>query len=443
MKPHKHRPETEAVRGGTDLTRKTGRSPRPSIRPRPSRSPTTSSRCAPPAPTSFTRATAIRPTPWPKRPSPNWKAPTPRCCSRPGMDAITTSIFAAAEERRPHRGAARHLRRRDEVSSAHGCRKLGHRNHVCRHQRLRAARSRHPAQHEDCSIWSRRPTRRCGSSTWRRWPRLAKQHGLITLIDSTFATPINQRPADFGIDLVMHSGTKYFGGHSDLICGIVAGRRDLIEKIHETRTTLGGTMDPHAAWLLLRGIKTLAVRVQRQNESALRVAQFLARHPKVRRVNYPFLEGHPAARAWRWNRCAAAAACSASKWTAPAKTPAACSRGAASVHAGAEPGRRGFPGQHSGADVARHDLGRAAAEDGHHRATDPALGGNRERGRPDRRPGAGADGGLAPQHGSRWVFGETRLRHSRMLRLPKLKRNPGSLGARPSTRALASRHISL
>jgi cystathionine beta-lyase/cystathionine gamma-synthase len=122
---------------------------------------------------------------------------------------------------------------------------------------------------------------------------LAKKHALITMIDSTFATPINQRPIEFGIDLVMHSGTKYFGGHSDLICGIIAGRKDLIEKIHGTRTTLGGVMDPHAAWLLLRGIKTLAVRVQRQNENALRVAQFLARHSKVRRVHYPLLEGHP------------------------------------------------------------------------------------------------------------------------------------------------------
>ncbi len=122
---------------------------------------------------------------------------------------------------------------------------------------------------------------------------LARQHNLITFIDSTFATPINQRPADFGIDLIMHSGTKYFAGHSDLICGIVAGRQELVQKIHETRTTLGGTMDPHAAWLLLRGIKTLAVRVQRHNENALRVARFLAQHAKVRRVHYPFLEGHP------------------------------------------------------------------------------------------------------------------------------------------------------
>lgn len=122
---------------------------------------------------------------------------------------------------------------------------------------------------------------------------IARRHNLITMIDSTFATPINCRPAEVGIDLVMHSGTKYFGGHSDLIAGAVAGRADLIEKIHSTRTTLGGCMDPHAAWLLLRGIKTLAVRVQRQNENALRVAQFLSQHPNVRRVHYPFLESHP------------------------------------------------------------------------------------------------------------------------------------------------------
>ena len=122
---------------------------------------------------------------------------------------------------------------------------------------------------------------------------LAKKHGLISMIDSTFATPINQRPVEFGIDLILHSGTKYFGGHSDLIAGIVAGRQDLIDRIRHTRTTLGGVMDPHAAWLLLRGIKTLAVRMQRQNESALRIAQFLAKHSQVRRVHYPFLEGHP------------------------------------------------------------------------------------------------------------------------------------------------------
>jgi len=122
---------------------------------------------------------------------------------------------------------------------------------------------------------------------------LAKQSGILSMIDSTFATPINQRPGEFGIDLIMHSGTKYFGGHADLICGIIAGRQELLQEIKETRTTLGGIMDPHAAWLLLRGIRTLAVRVQRQNENALRVAQFLAQHSKVHKVHYPFLEGHP------------------------------------------------------------------------------------------------------------------------------------------------------
>jgi cystathionine beta-lyase/cystathionine gamma-synthase len=122
---------------------------------------------------------------------------------------------------------------------------------------------------------------------------LAKEHTITTMVDSTFATPINQRPAEFGIDLIMHSGTKYFAGHSDLICGIIAGRRELIEPIHHTRTILGGTMDPHAAWLLLRGIKTLAVRVQRQNENALRISEFLEGHAKVRRVHYPFAKTHP------------------------------------------------------------------------------------------------------------------------------------------------------
>jgi len=122
---------------------------------------------------------------------------------------------------------------------------------------------------------------------------LARQRGLISMVDSTFGTPINQRPAEYGFDLIMHSGTKYLSGHGDLTCGVVAGRRELIEQIYDTRTTLGNCMDPHAAWLLIRGIKTLAVRVARQNENALRVAEFLEQHAKVRRVHYPFLKSHP------------------------------------------------------------------------------------------------------------------------------------------------------
>jgi cystathionine beta-lyase/cystathionine gamma-synthase len=122
---------------------------------------------------------------------------------------------------------------------------------------------------------------------------LARQHKLLSMIDATFGTPINQHPAEFGIDLVMHSGTKYLAGHSDLICGVVAGRHELMERIWETRTTLGNCMDPHASWMLVRGLKTLAVRVARQNENAQRVAEFLSEHAKVRRVHYPFLKSHP------------------------------------------------------------------------------------------------------------------------------------------------------
>ncbi|HEY1679659.1 MAG TPA: aminotransferase class I/II-fold pyridoxal phosphate-dependent enzyme [Candidatus Sulfotelmatobacter sp.] len=122
---------------------------------------------------------------------------------------------------------------------------------------------------------------------------LARKHALIGMIDSTFGTPINQRPAEFGMDLVMHSGTKYLGGHSDLICGVVAGRAELIERILATRTTLGNVMDPHASWMLVRGMKTVALRVARHNENAMRVAEFLEHHAKVRSVHYPFLASHP------------------------------------------------------------------------------------------------------------------------------------------------------
>ena len=123
--------------------------------------------------------------------------------------------------------------------------------------------------------------------------RLARQHKIVSMVDSTFGTPMNQRPAEYGIDLVMHSGTKYLSGHADLTCGVVAGSSNLIEQINDARTTLGNCMDPHASWLLIRGLKTLAVRVARQNENAMRVAEYLGQHAKVRRVHYPFLKSHP------------------------------------------------------------------------------------------------------------------------------------------------------
>jgi len=128
---------------------------------------------------------------------------------------------------------------------------------------------------------------------FQRAAALAKRNNILSMIDSTFGTPINQHPAEFGIDLVMHSGTKYLNGHTDLICGVVAGRQELIERVWETRTTLGNCMDPHASWMLVRGLKTLAVRVARQNENAQRVAEFLSGHAKVSRVHYPFLKNHP------------------------------------------------------------------------------------------------------------------------------------------------------
>lgn len=117
--------------------------------------------------------------------------------------------------------------------------------------------------------------------------------GANLLIDSTFATPVNQRPLEWGVDLVVHSCTKYHGGHNDLLAGAVLGRAPLISAIRDLRGVLGGTLDAQSAFLLLRGIKTLALRVERQNESALRLARFLEQHPRVSRVYYPGLPSHP------------------------------------------------------------------------------------------------------------------------------------------------------
>ncbi len=121
----------------------------------------------------------------------------------------------------------------------------------------------------------------------------AKAHDLLTLIDNTFASPINFRPAEWGFDLSLHSGTKYLNGHSDLVAGAVIGRADLVKRITHRLNHLGGSLDPHACFLLHRGVKTLALRVSYQNASALAIARVLERHSAVRRVNYPGLESHP------------------------------------------------------------------------------------------------------------------------------------------------------
>ncbi len=121
----------------------------------------------------------------------------------------------------------------------------------------------------------------------------AAAHGLVSIIDNTFASPVNFRPAEAGFDLSVHSCTKYLNGHSDIVAGAIIGRAQLVEKVAHKLNHLGGVLDPHACFLLHRGMKTLAVRVRYQNESALKIARFLEGHPSVRQVNYPGLESSP------------------------------------------------------------------------------------------------------------------------------------------------------
>ena len=126
-----------------------------------------------------------------------------------------------------------------------------------------------------------------------RMVALTRKHGIVTMVDSTFATPINMRPLAYGVDLVVHSASKYLGGHNDLLAGAVIGAREWLGPIENARGVLGGVSSPHDAYLLLRGIKTLDLRVRRQNENGQRVAQFLEGHPAVCRVYYPGLPSHP------------------------------------------------------------------------------------------------------------------------------------------------------
>lgn len=123
---------------------------------------------------------------------------------------------------------------------------------------------------------------------------IAQENNLVTVMDNTFATPFNQRPIDFGIDVVIHSATKYLGGHGDLVAGIMIGSEETVKRARwHTNKILGGVISPNTAWLVLRGIKTLALRMERHNSNALAVARFLVEHPKVEAVHYPGLPTHP------------------------------------------------------------------------------------------------------------------------------------------------------
>lgn len=123
--------------------------------------------------------------------------------------------------------------------------------------------------------------------------RIGRGHGVPLIADATFATPMNLRPLEHGVDLVIHSATKYLGGHSDLVAGVLAGGQDAIEQARTRLKSFGPNLDPHAIWLLERGLKTLALRVERQNTSAQALAEWLARHPEVSTVHYPGLASHP------------------------------------------------------------------------------------------------------------------------------------------------------
>jgi len=123
--------------------------------------------------------------------------------------------------------------------------------------------------------------------------KLGKKKGITVVVDSTFASPYNLKPIQFGVDIVVHSATKYLGGHNDVTAGMVGGPESFVQKLKEMRKHLGGTLDPFAAWLLLRGLKTLGLRMERHNFNGVRVARYLEKHPKVKRVYYPGLPGHP------------------------------------------------------------------------------------------------------------------------------------------------------
>ncbi len=127
----------------------------------------------------------------------------------------------------------------------------------------------------------------------RRVIAFAKKHKLVSMIDNTFATPLQQQPIAMGFDMVVHSATKYLGGHSDIIAGAAAGSAAWMKRVQQMVIYLGGSMDPGAAYLLIRGMKTIGLRMERQSANTLAVARYLEKHPKVARVYYPGLRSHP------------------------------------------------------------------------------------------------------------------------------------------------------
>jgi cystathionine beta-lyase/cystathionine gamma-synthase len=207
-----------------------------------------------------------------------------------------------------------------------------------------------------------------------------RERGIVSIVDNTCATPINFRPVEHGFDLVVHSATKYLNGHSDIVAGVVVGKAARVQAAKHKLDHLGGTLDPHACFLLHRGIKTLALRVRHQSESALAIARFLEKHPAVARVHYPGLESHPRhARAREWFRACsglfsfelrggvAAAERFVSRVTLPANAPSLggvetlVTRPATTSHAGLSAEERAKRGISDG--LVRMSVGLEATED--------------------------------------------------------------------------------
>jgi len=122
---------------------------------------------------------------------------------------------------------------------------------------------------------------------------IAKKHGIISMLDNTFASPVNQNPIDLGVDIVAHSGTKYIGGHSDICCGVVVGSKNLVTKVWESALHFGGSLDAHTCWLVERSLKTIVLRVRQQNQNALTIARYLKTDSRIGKIYYPGLEDHP------------------------------------------------------------------------------------------------------------------------------------------------------
>ena len=222
---------------------------------------------------------------------------------------------------------------------------------------------------------------------------LARAQGALSVCDNTFASPINQQPLALGVDLVVHSATKYLGGHHDITAGAVVASRALIDELWSTQICLGATLGPMDAWLLLRGLRTLALRVRQHNASALALAQWLERHPNVERVFYPGLRQPPTTWAGpgadaRLRRRDERDAARRLRRRQPLRA------GAEAAAPGGQPGWCGKPGGARRRHVGRHDERRADARGWHRTQRGALIGGHRGRRRPAGRSGASAGRGL-------------------------------------------------